>query len=227
MTRIYRFILTHDHGMAPCPADGLITLATCKPVIRRKASPGDWVLGFRPGSLERGLLLWAGRVQRVMGHGDYERKYRGRPDAVYREVEGGGFERLLPDYHPTQKELDRDTSAPVLLFDPGVSVYLNGQPRPLPPDLAHLAAAGRGHRTGGTKAGDTALLADWLASLETTPLRGSGEAIAAPGGGCGSKAAHSPLIPRGGLQQKRQDRTTGHRRQSRTRPPEKVSCESC
>lgn len=192
MTRIYRYILTHDHGVAPCPAGGRITLATCKPVIRRTASPGDWVLGFRPGSLERGLLLWAGRVERVMEHGDYEREYRGRPDAVYREVEGGGFERLLPDYHPSQKELNRDTSAPVLLFDPAVSVYLNGQPRPLPQDLAHLAAAGRGHRTGGTLPGDVARLEAWLSSLEKLPPADA--VVAARGSGCGSKTAQGNVL---------------------------------
>ena len=46
MTRIYRYILTHNTGMAPCPENGMITLGTCKPVIRRVARAGDWVLGF-------------------------------------------------------------------------------------------------------------------------------------------------------------------------------------
>lgn len=76
MTRIYRYILVDDVGMAPCPAGDLITLGTCKPAIRRGASKGDWVLGFRPGSLERGMLLWGGRVADVLEHGEYERRYR-------------------------------------------------------------------------------------------------------------------------------------------------------
>lgn len=57
MSRIYRYILVHDYGIAPCSADGLITLATCKPKIRQTATPGDWVLGFCAGSRARGLLL--------------------------------------------------------------------------------------------------------------------------------------------------------------------------
>ena len=165
MTRIYRYILSHDFGMAPCPDGGRITLATCKPVIRRMARPGDWVLGFRPGSLERGLLLWAGKVERVLDHGSYEREYRGRADAVYRKRRSGGYQRLSPDYHPTQKEMDRDTSDPVLVFDPTVSRYLDGQLEALPQELAHLAAAGRGHRVNGTQGGDVVRLEAWLATL--------------------------------------------------------------
>lgn len=167
MTRIYRYILTHDHGMAPCLADGRITLATCKPAIRRMARPGDWVLGFRPGSLERGLLLWAGKVERVLDHGEYEREFRGRADAVYRKRRSGAYQRLNPDYHPTRKEMDRDTSCPVLLFDRAQSRYLDGQPEALPQELAHLAAAGRGHRVNGTQGGDVARLEAWLATLNT------------------------------------------------------------
>lgn len=187
MTRIYRYILTHDSGVAPCPADGLITLATCKPVIRRTAKPGDWVLGFRPGSLERGLLLWAGKVEQVMDHGDYEREFRGRPDAVYRQGKDGGYKRLRPDYHPTQREMDRDTSAPVLLFDSTVSKYFNGQPQPLPQELAHLAAAGRGHRVSGTVPDDVARLEAWLAQLEIVPAAVPDRIANGRRSGCGSR----------------------------------------
>jgi hypothetical protein len=62
MTRILRYILETDNGMAPCIDGGLVTLATCKPIIRRSARPGDWVLGFYPSPFERGMLAWAGRV---------------------------------------------------------------------------------------------------------------------------------------------------------------------
>mgnify|MGYP003610639374 CR=1 FL=1 len=169
MTRIYRYILTHDTGMAPCPENGLITLGTCKPVIRRKARPGDWVLGFRPGSLVRGLVLWAGKVERTTTHGDYQRAYPKRSDAVYRLAEDGQYERLAPDYHPAQSEMDRDTSAPVLLFDPRRSYYFNGIPEPLPEDLAHLAAAGRGHRVTEAAPDLVARLEAWL--VEVAPKR--------------------------------------------------------
>jgi len=165
MTRIYRYILVDDVGMAPCPAGDLITLGTCKPAIRRGASTGDWVLGFRPGSLERGMLLWGGRVTDVLEHGEYERRYRGRPDAVYREASDGTYRRMRPDYHSTDEQMRGDISGPVLVFDPAVSRHLDGKAVPLPVGLAHLAPAGRGHRVSGVGAGDVETLAAWLAGL--------------------------------------------------------------
>lgn len=167
MSRIYRYILVHDHGIAPCPEDQLITLATCKPEIRRMAKPGDWVLGFCPGSLERGMLLWGGKVKQVMAHGEYERAHRGRPDALYRERTDGTFERVDPAYHPAEDEMMRDLSGPVLVFDRRLSVYLDGHAVLLPEDLFHLAPTGRGHRVNGTGLGDTQRLDAWLRSMMT------------------------------------------------------------
>lgn len=165
MTRIYRYIQTHDSGIAPCPDGGQITLATCKPVIRRVARPGDWVLGFRPGSLERGLVLWAGRVQSKLSHGDYQRLHARRSDAVYRQGQDGRYQRLDPDYHPTQSEMDRDVREPVLLFDKSTSVYLCGRPELLPDHLVHLAGAGRGHRVSNGTVADVTALEIWVANL--------------------------------------------------------------
>ena len=167
VSRIYRYILESDFGMAPCPAGGLITLATCKPVIRRTASPGDWVIGFRQGSLARGLVLWAGKVAQILPHGEYERVHRGRPDAVYREKSDGSYARLEPAYHPGEQEKVRDLSGPVLVFDRITSRYLNGKAMPLPDDLMHLAAAGRGYRVNGVQPGDTARLERWVSHLKS------------------------------------------------------------
>jgi hypothetical protein len=65
MTRILRYILQHDTGMAPCVDNGLVSLATCKPKIRAGARSGEWVIGFRPSPAPRGLMVWAGRVPTV------------------------------------------------------------------------------------------------------------------------------------------------------------------
>ena len=53
MTRIYRYVLAHDGGMAPTPRGRLITLATCKPEVRKNRSGGR--LGYRqfPGTKQR------------------------------------------------------------------------------------------------------------------------------------------------------------------------------
>lgn len=44
---LYSYVIPVDDGAAPNPFYGLCTLAICKPVIRRMAKVGDWVVGTR------------------------------------------------------------------------------------------------------------------------------------------------------------------------------------
>jgi Nucleotide modification associated domain 2 len=72
MSSIYSYVLTHDTGFAPNPYGGPLTLATCKPGIRRCASPGDWLFGT--GSV-RGVgssrLVYAALVAEVVPIAQY------------------------------------------------------------------------------------------------------------------------------------------------------------
>jgi len=43
---LFSYKLTHDSGFAPNPFWGALTLATCKPGIRRTKKEGDWIAGF-------------------------------------------------------------------------------------------------------------------------------------------------------------------------------------
>lgn len=88
--RIYRYVLTSDTGMAPSIDQGVVSLATCKPVIRRCAGPGDWVVA-NLASRECSMAAWAGRISRSISVGDYEREFPGRSDAVYRQLADGSF----------------------------------------------------------------------------------------------------------------------------------------
>jgi hypothetical protein len=46
MSILYSYKMTHDTGFAPNPFHGIITLATCKPLIREHKQPGMYVAGF-------------------------------------------------------------------------------------------------------------------------------------------------------------------------------------
>jgi hypothetical protein len=68
--------LTHDAGFAPNPFFGYLTLATCKPGIRRAAKVGEWIAGFTSGGLcgdpvggER--LIYLMRVSEILSFEDY------------------------------------------------------------------------------------------------------------------------------------------------------------
>ncbi|WP_417367110.1 hypothetical protein [Flavobacterium beibuense] len=45
MPKLYSYVLRYDDGAAPNPYWGICTLAICKPIIRRNADIGDWVIG--------------------------------------------------------------------------------------------------------------------------------------------------------------------------------------
>ncbi len=45
MTTYYSYVIPRDFGFAPNPFGQYCTLATCKPLIRKMANVGDWVLG--------------------------------------------------------------------------------------------------------------------------------------------------------------------------------------
>ncbi len=87
--RLFSYKMTHDSGFAPNPFHGVLTLATCKPGIRRTKKPGDWVAGFSSKTLrnlarkeevniDQDALLWLGRVTEVVPLNRYfhDRRFR-------------------------------------------------------------------------------------------------------------------------------------------------------
>lgn len=73
MNKIYSYVLRYDDGVAPNPYGGICTLAICKPVIRKKAQIGDWVIGT--GSLKLGLgdtLVYAMKITKILSFEEYD-----------------------------------------------------------------------------------------------------------------------------------------------------------
>lgn len=162
MNRFFRYILVTDNGTAPSADDELLSLATCKPSIRRSAKPGDWVAGFMPRPFERGLIVYAGRVGQICEWTDYARAYPQRRDAVYAPDGAGGFKRLKPSYHNDPELIRKDLSGPALVFEKERSWYFGSSPLALPPALAHLAPSGKGHRVNGAGPADILTFESWL-----------------------------------------------------------------
>lgn len=177
MTRIWRYVLANDNGMAPCPHDGILSLCTCKPMIRRNADLGDWVIGFAPKRFGVGRVSWAGKVAEKLWLGDYQRKYPTRPDAVYRrsgELGPGGRETLVPltrDYHADEKMRRRDwLGRNGLVFNP--VWYFGGNGVPAPPEIADLAHYFVGQSTKGSSEARASMLGGWLLSLSGPGILG-------------------------------------------------------
>ena len=89
--KLYSYIVRRDFGFAPNPFYDFCTLATCKPVIRRTATVGDWVIGTGSKSKQRnGYLVYAMRVTETMSFDEYWKDTR--------------FRNKRPDMHASVKK---------------------------------------------------------------------------------------------------------------------------
>jgi hypothetical protein len=74
--KLYTYLLRYDYGSAPNPYWGICTLVICKPVIRRTADIGDWVVGFCSASFENNKypchIVYAMKVTRKMTMKEYD-----------------------------------------------------------------------------------------------------------------------------------------------------------
>ena len=77
--RISVYVLKHDSGFAPNPFHGWCTLACCKPTIRRKARPGDWIVGITPRDLDN-RLAYAMKVDESLTFEEYgsDRRFKAK-----------------------------------------------------------------------------------------------------------------------------------------------------
>ena len=72
MPKLYSYVVDRDYGFAPNPFHGFCTLATCKPVIRRVAQVGDWIVGTGSAYRNRtGHIVFAMRVSETMTFQQY------------------------------------------------------------------------------------------------------------------------------------------------------------
>jgi hypothetical protein len=120
---IYVYKMITDNGGAPCVWRNLLSLAICKPMIRRVADEGALIFGFG-GKTHRERLLYIARVTKKPPIGDYyqESNYSRRPDCIYKNVVGTAVRKRGAVYHNNLDERKRDVGmhferANVLLSD--------------------------------------------------------------------------------------------------------------
>ena len=170
--RTYLYKLTSDRGGAPCatpPASGehpLLTLAICKPAIRRTAQPGDRILGITSHALAQAegypllSVIYAAVIAEALDARDYfqcESSFGARPDCIYEfHQQNGraahiGRTRLHRGEEHLRKALGRDPlyrNGRVLLS--GDFRYFGAHAVKIPGRLHLLRAAaeslGQGHR---------------------------------------------------------------------------------
>lgn len=158
------YVVARDFGFAPNPFHGYCTLATCKPIIRRVAQPGDWVIGTGSASRKRaGRLVYAMKVAEAVSFDQYwaDPRFKAKKpnlygskkqafgDNIYFQQPTGWHQEnshhSLPDGRPNTANITNDTQTDRVLVATEF-VYWGGQGPAIPHALKHIICAGRGHR---------------------------------------------------------------------------------
>ena len=138
-TTLYTYIVANDCGFAPNPESGYCSLACCKPVIRRCASEGCWIIGFCPSREGPGKVTYVMRVNATMSFKDYSRnrRFEDRIDNIYRPSSEGRYE-FVPNrdlnYHNTPSENHHDTQTDRVLIG-SIFWYFGEKAVELPNDI--------------------------------------------------------------------------------------------
>lgn len=93
---LYCYTMTHDTGFAPNPYHGVLTLATCKPLIRKYAKVGYWISGWtgnavhdKNGGIDTngaGRLIYLAKVSEKLNFEEYWTRFEEkRPAYPYDE----------------------------------------------------------------------------------------------------------------------------------------------
>jgi hypothetical protein len=150
------YMMTHDSGFAPNPFWGILTLATCKPVIRRTKIIGDWVAGFASKALvnkskNEGVtvpyqgLIYLMKIGEVMTLDAYfndprfkiKKPCKNHPDPIKRCGDNiyywvDGKPRQLPNNSHNLKSIERDTRGVNVLIANMKESYYFGRECPIP-----------------------------------------------------------------------------------------------
>lgn len=103
MARVYVHVMKYDFGFAPNPFHGACTLACCKPIVRRTANLGDWIVGVGGRDLKAtGRCIYAMQVTGAMLFDEYWaspdfRAKRPRRNGSRRSMVGDNIYRRCPD----------------------------------------------------------------------------------------------------------------------------------
>jgi len=157
--RLFSYVIVHDSGSAPNPFDGILTLATCKPKIRKVAQPGDWIMGTGSASaVGIGRVVYAAEISEILPIARYgidprfevKRPTKGRTrwsilgDNIYFPGTDGILKQRCNPFH-SSKDIEHDLSGRNVLVCERFWYFGSSAPE-LPAYLRETVKRGPGHR---------------------------------------------------------------------------------
>lgn len=179
---LYSYCIPIDDGAAPNPYWGICTLTICKPVIRRVAKVGDWVVGIGSKNSPIGDIsnhvVYAMKITKVISLQQYdtfcEKNYPNkRPnwysrkfiirvgDCIY-DFSDESNPKIRKSVH-TKKNKEKDLSGKNALISDHF-YYFGDKPIPLPENLNAIIKEGQGHKSTSNKPYINDFI-DWIENL--------------------------------------------------------------
>jgi hypothetical protein len=106
---IFVYKMVADNGGAPCVFRNLLSLAICKPKIRKSAEKGAFIFGFGGKDYKERLIYIARVTEKLEGRDYYQRReYARRPDCIYRADGNSAVRKTSARYHVKSDERKKD-----------------------------------------------------------------------------------------------------------------------
>lgn len=190
--RLHSYVIDHDLGFAPNPFNRVCTLAACKPMIRKHADLGDYVVGTGSASNKLvGRLVYWMRVDEILTFDEYwkdPRFMRKRPvlvgsrmqiygDNIYHKGANGTFEQA-DSFHSelggvtSQSNLERDTGSTDNVLAGRDYAYWGGSGPNLPVELQGILHGTQGHKNNLIPPALVAAFVSWVRGMPDRGLLG-------------------------------------------------------
>lgn len=83
---IYSYLLVTDNGSAPCIQENILSLAICKPKIRKTANIGDYIIAFTSKSMkvsQEPKIIYIAKITNKLLLNNYYINFKNRKDCIY------------------------------------------------------------------------------------------------------------------------------------------------
>lgn len=162
-SKLFSFVITDDTGFAPNPYHNFLTLACCKPTVRRVANVGDYVCANLSNTADaESRLLFIMRVTEKLTFDDYFKDDRFQ---IKKPVKNGTDEKKMGDniyfrnecgeyqqaknavHHCGGDKMETDLGGEYVLISDDFAYWGEKLSPLLPAGLKGLIHHGRGHRS--------------------------------------------------------------------------------
>ncbi|MGP8024398.1 MAG: hypothetical protein ACLQG5_04285 [Methanobacterium sp.] len=144
--KIYSYVVVNDSGFAPNPFNDFCSLACCKPVIRRNASVGDWIVGTgSKDTVGNNKLIYAMKITEKMDFNSYyhDKRFQNRSDNIYYKENGKWIQSENKSHF--EEDLKHDLSGKYVLVSKEF-YYFGKDAITIPKEFSEIIKRGPGHK---------------------------------------------------------------------------------